>query len=42
MTVCNLSIEMGARGGIIAPDEKTFEYIKDENLLLKEQLGIRQ
>ena len=25
MTVCNLSIEMGARGGIIAPDEKTFE-----------------
>ena len=28
MTVCNLSIEMGARGGIIAPDEKTFEYIK--------------
>ncbi len=29
MTVCNLSIEMGARGGIIAPDKKTFEYIKD-------------
>ncbi len=28
MTVCNLSIEMGARGGMIAPDEKTFEYIK--------------
>ena len=28
MTVCNLSIEMGARGGIIAPDEKTFEYCK--------------
>ena len=28
MTVCNLSIEMGARGGIIAPDEKTFEYVK--------------
>ena len=28
MTVCNLSIEMGARGGIIAPDEKTFDYIK--------------
>ena len=27
MTVCNLSIEMGARGGMIAPDEKTFEYI---------------
>ncbi len=29
MTVCNLSIEMGARGGMIAPDEKTFAYVKD-------------
>jgi 3-isopropylmalate/(R)-2-methylmalate dehydratase large subunit len=29
MTVCNLSIEMGARGGMIAPDEKTFHYIKN-------------
>ena len=28
MTVCNMSIEMGARGGLIAPDEITFEYIK--------------
>ncbi|MEL6305120.1 MAG: 3-isopropylmalate dehydratase large subunit [Bacteroidota bacterium] len=28
MTVCNLSIEMGARGGMIAPDEKTFDYIE--------------
>ena len=28
MTVCNLSIEMGARGGMIAPDDKTFDYIK--------------
>tara|TARA_B110000116_G_scaffold271976_1_gene294584 strand:- start:5341 stop:6738 length:1398 start_codon:yes stop_codon:yes gene_type:complete len=28
MTVCNLSIEMGARGGLIAPDEKTFKYVK--------------
>lgn len=28
MTLCNLSIEMGARGGMIAPDEKTFEYVK--------------
>jgi len=28
MTVCNLSIEMGARGGMIAPDSKTFEYLK--------------
>ena len=29
MTVCNLSIEMGARGGMVAPDEKAFDYIKD-------------
>ncbi|GFS19273.1 3-isopropylmalate dehydratase large subunit [Elysia marginata] len=28
MTVCNMSIEMGARGGMIAPDNTTFEYIK--------------
>lgn len=35
MTVCNLSIEMGARGGIIAPDEKTFEYIKDRQFTPK-------
>lgn len=28
MTVCNMSIEMGARGGLIAPDETTFAYIK--------------
>lgn len=29
MTVCNMSIEMGARGGMIAPDETTFAYLKD-------------
>ena len=28
MTICNMSIEMGARGGIIAPDETTYAYIK--------------
>lgn len=28
MTVCNLSIEMGARGGMIAPDETTFAYVE--------------
>ncbi len=28
MTVCNMSIEMGARGGLIAPDDTTLEYIK--------------
>ncbi len=35
MTVCNLSIEMGARGGMIAPDEKTFAYIKDREFTPK-------
>lgn len=28
MTICNMSIESGARGGLIAPDETTFEYIR--------------
>ncbi|MDQ3393016.1 MAG: 3-isopropylmalate dehydratase large subunit, partial [Bacteroidota bacterium] len=39
MTICNMSIEMGARGGFIAPDETTFDYVvgrefapKDERL----------
>ncbi|WP_242093430.1 3-isopropylmalate dehydratase large subunit [Aestuariivivens sediminicola] len=35
MTVCNLSIEMGARGGMIAPDETTFAYLKDKPMSLK-------
>lgn len=30
MTVCNMSIEMGARGGLIAPDETTFAYLRDK------------
>lgn len=30
MTVCNMSIEMGARGGMIAPDDITFAYVKDK------------
>lgn len=29
LTLCNLSIEMGARGGMVAPDETTFEYLKN-------------
>lgn len=28
MTICNMSIEMGARGGLIAPDDTTFDYVK--------------
>ncbi|CVK16908.1 3-isopropylmalate/(R)-2-methylmalate dehydratase large subunit [Apibacter mensalis] len=35
MTLCNLSIEMGARGGLIAPDETTFEYLKDKDFAPK-------
>jgi len=30
MTICNMSIEAGARAGLIAPDEKTFHYLKDK------------
>ncbi len=30
MTVCNMSIEMGARGGLIAPDETTIDYVKSK------------
>ena len=33
MTICNMSIEMGARGGMIAPDEKTFAYLKGASKL---------
>jgi 3-isopropylmalate/(R)-2-methylmalate dehydratase large subunit len=42
MTVCNLSIEMGARGGMIAPDDKTFEYIKGREFTPRELIGINQ
>jgi 3-isopropylmalate/(R)-2-methylmalate dehydratase large subunit len=35
MTVCNMSIEMGARGGMIAPDQTTFDYIKDKKFAPK-------
>ena len=35
MTVCNMSIEMGARGGLIAPDEVTFEYVRDREFAPK-------
>jgi len=36
MTVCNMSIEMGARGGMIAPDEITFEYVKGREFAPKD------
>jgi 3-isopropylmalate/(R)-2-methylmalate dehydratase large subunit len=35
MTVCNMSIEMGARGGMIAPDKTTFDYVKDKEFAPK-------
>ncbi len=35
MTICNMSIEMGARGGMIAPDETTFSYIKGKEFAPK-------
>lgn len=35
MTVCNMSIEMGARGGMIAPDETTFEYVQGKKFAPK-------
>ncbi|MCR5744753.1 MAG: 3-isopropylmalate dehydratase large subunit [Bacteroidales bacterium] len=35
LTLCNLSIEMGARGGMVAPDEVTFTYLKDKEFAPK-------
>ena len=32
MTVCNMTIEAGARAGLISPDEKTFEYLKGKTM----------
>lgn len=37
MTLCNMAIEFGAKVGMIAPDEITFEYIKERDLHLKEK-----
>jgi 3-isopropylmalate/(R)-2-methylmalate dehydratase large subunit len=37
MTVCNMSIEAGARAGLIAPDEKTYAYLKGRPLAPKEK-----
>lgn len=37
MTVCNMSIEGGARAGLIAPDEKTYAYLKGRNMAPKGQ-----
>ncbi|WP_185871049.1 3-isopropylmalate dehydratase large subunit [Blattabacterium cuenoti] len=36
MTICNMSIEMGAKGGLISPDEITFNYIKKSKVFLND------
>ena len=36
MTVCNMSIEMGSRGGMIAPDQITYAYVKGRDFAPKE------
>ncbi|RIY36170.1 3-isopropylmalate dehydratase large subunit [Psittacicella gerlachiana] len=38
MTVCNMAIEMGAKAGIIAPDQTTFNYLKDKPYAPKGEL----
>src|SRR5215472_16653434 len=42
MTICNMSIEMGARGGMIAPDETTFQYIQGRPFAPKDAEWDRQ
>ena len=37
MTICNMSIEAGARAGLIAPDEKTFQYLKNKPMSPKNE-----
>ena len=37
MTICNMSIEAGAKVGLIAPDATTFDYVKDNSQLLEEE-----
>ncbi|SUB18448.1 3-isopropylmalate dehydratase large subunit 1 [Pantoea agglomerans] len=33
MTLCNMAIEMGAKAGLVAPDETTFNYLKRSSVL---------
>jgi len=42
MTICNMSIEMGARGGMIAPDETTFRYMKNRLFVPKDDAWDRK
>ncbi|MCK5823887.1 MAG: 3-isopropylmalate dehydratase large subunit [Ichthyobacteriaceae bacterium] len=41
MTVCNLSIEMGARGGMIAPDKTTFDYVEGREFAPKGEAWVK-
>lgn len=38
MTICNMSIEMGAKGGVVAPDQTTFNYLKGKDFTPKNDL----
>ncbi|WP_343190134.1 3-isopropylmalate dehydratase large subunit [Buchnera aphidicola] len=38
MTICNMSVELGAKSGIISPDKKTYEYLKNKKYSPKEKL----
>lgn len=42
MTVCNMSIEMGSRGGLIAPDDKTYDYLEGKPNIPKGKLFEKQ
>jgi len=42
MTVCNMSIEMGARGGLIAPDDTTISYVRDRYRGDKSELSVAE
>ena len=39
MTICNMSIEWGAKAGMIAPDETTFAYLRAAHMLRRRGLG---
>ena len=41
MTICNMSIEAGARAGLMAPDKKTFEYLKDKPFAPKGEIWLK-
>ena len=42
MTVCNMSIEAGARAGLITPDETTFEFLRGRRHVHKEKHLMKQ